>query len=105
MMNFVKSSSGIGSLELPIIMYEDDVSHIMNTTTCYIKSDITMHIPKKFYPHALQRNGETHILQVKSCNNIGDSYVFDISIILLSFQANILLFPHNMGNNLYVFLD
>ena len=41
----------------------------------YIKSNMTKHIiPKLFYPHELQKNGEIEILQTKSCDNIADLF-------------------------------
>ena len=59
MMNFVQSSSGIGSLKSPTIIYEDNAACIAQMQTGYIKSNITKHIsPKLFYPHDLQEKGE-----------------------------------------------
>jgi hypothetical protein len=41
----------------------------------YIKSNMTKHIiPKLFYPHELQKNGEIEILQTKSCDNLADLF-------------------------------
>ena len=59
MINFIESSSGIGSLESPTIIYEDNAACITQMQTGYIKSNITKHIsPKLFYPHELQQTGE-----------------------------------------------
>jgi hypothetical protein len=75
MMNFVQGSSGIGSLESPTIIYEDNAACIVQMQTGYIKSNITKHIaPKLFYPHELQKNGEISILQTKSCDNLADLF-------------------------------
>jgi hypothetical protein len=75
MMNFVQGSSGIGSLELPTIIYEDNAACIVHMQTGYIKSNITKHIaPKLFYPHELQKSGEIDILQTKSCDNLADLF-------------------------------
>jgi hypothetical protein len=75
MMNFVQSSSGIGSLESPTIIYEDNAACIVQMQTGYIKSNITKHIaPKLFYPHELQEQGEIKILQTKSCDNLADLF-------------------------------
>jgi hypothetical protein len=75
MMNFVQGSSGIGSLESPTIIYEDNVACIVEMQTCYIKSNITKHIsPKLFYPHELQKSEEIYILHMKSCDNLADLF-------------------------------
>jgi hypothetical protein len=75
MMNFVQGSSGIGSLESPTIIYEDNAACIVQMQTGYIKSDITKHIaPKYFFPHELQKGGEIKILQTKSCDNLADLF-------------------------------
>ena len=43
--------------------------------SCYIKSNMTKHIiPKLFYSHELQKNGEIEILQTKSCDNLADLF-------------------------------
>jgi hypothetical protein len=40
-----------------------------------VKSNITKHIiPKLFYPHELQVNGEISILQTKSHDNLADLF-------------------------------
>jgi hypothetical protein len=37
---------------------------------------MTKHIiPKLFYPHELQKNGEIKILQTKSWDNLADSFI------------------------------
>ena len=75
MMNFVQSSSGIGSVKSPTIIYEDNAACIAQMQTGYIKSNITKHIsPKLFYPHDLQEKGEISILQTKSCDNLADLF-------------------------------
>ena len=75
MINFIESSSGIGSLESPTIIYEDNAACITQMQTGYIKSNITKHIsPKLFYPHELQQTGEINILQTKSCDNLADLF-------------------------------
>jgi hypothetical protein len=49
----------------------------------YIKSNIIKHIaPKLFYPHALQKIGEIHILQRKSCDNLADLFIKSLPIYL-----------------------
>jgi hypothetical protein len=64
MINHIEQSCGTGSLESPIIIYEDNAACITQTQTGYIKSNITKHIaPKLLYPHELQQSGEINILQ------------------------------------------
>ena len=46
----------------------------------YINSNMTKHIiPKLFYPHELQKNGEIEILQAKSCDNLADLFTKSLS--------------------------
>jgi hypothetical protein len=75
MINQITQSCGIGSINSPTIIYEDNVVCVVQMETGYIKSNITKHIaPKLFYPHELQKNGEINILQIKSCDNLGDLF-------------------------------
>jgi hypothetical protein len=75
MINHITLSCGIGSINSPTIIYEDNVACVVQMETGYIKSNITKHIaPKLFYPHELQKNGEINILQTKSCDNLGDLF-------------------------------
>ena len=71
MINHIQQSCGIGSIESPTIIYEDNSACVTQMQSGYIKSNITKHIiPKLFYPHELQENGEINILQIKSCDNL-----------------------------------
>nr|CAD40421.3 OSJNBa0065J03.17 [Oryza sativa Japonica Group] len=75
MVNHILTSCGIGSLESPTIIYEDNAACVVQMKTGYIKSNITKHIaPKLFYPHELQQHGEINILQTKSCDNLADLF-------------------------------
>ena len=75
MINHIQQSYGIGSIEAPTIIYEDNVTCIVQMKTGYIKSNITKHIaPKLFYPHELQQNGEINILRIKSNDNYTDLF-------------------------------
>jgi hypothetical protein len=75
MINHITQSCGIGSINSPSIIYEDNAACVIQIETGYIKSNITKHIaPKLFYPHELQKNGEINILQTKSCDNLGDLF-------------------------------
>jgi hypothetical protein len=62
MINHITQSCGIGSINSPTIIYEDNAACVVQMETGYIKSNITKHIaPKLFYPHELQKNGEINI--------------------------------------------
>ena len=75
MINHILNSSGLGSIESPTIIYEDNAACVVQMETGYIKSNITKHIaPKLFYPHELQKKGEINILQTKSCDNLADLF-------------------------------
>ena len=75
MINHIQKSCGIGHINEPIIIYEDNSACIAQMNMGYIKSNITKHIaPKLFYPHELQKNGEIEILQTKSCDNLADLF-------------------------------
>ena len=71
MINHIQQSCGIGHINEPTIIYEDNSACIAEMNMGYIKSNITKHIaPKLFYPHELQKNREIEILQTKSCDNL-----------------------------------
>ena len=71
MINHIIQSCGIGALETPTIIFEDNSACVTQMESDYIKSNMTNHIiPKLFYPHELQKNGEIEILQTKSCGNL-----------------------------------
>ena len=71
----IRQSCGIGSIESPTIIYEDNSVSFTQMQSGYIKSNITKHIVSKlFYPHELQENGEINILQIKSCDNLADIF-------------------------------
>ena len=90
--NHIQQSCGIGSIESPTIIYEDNSACVTQMQTGYIKSNITKHIaPKLFYPHELQESGEINILQIKSCDNLAD--LFTKSLPTSMFQK----FVHDIG--------
>ena len=75
MINHIQQACGIGSIESPTIIYEDNSACVTQMQTGYIKSNITKHIvPKLFYPLELQENGEINILQIKSYDNLADLF-------------------------------
>jgi hypothetical protein len=75
MINHIIQSCGIDALETPTIIFEDNSACVTQMESCYIKSNRTKHtIPKLFYPHERQKNGEIEILQTKSCDNLADLF-------------------------------
>jgi hypothetical protein len=75
MINHIIQSCRIGALETPTIIFEDNSACVTRMESCYIKSNMNKHIiPKLFYPHELQKNGEIKILQIKSCDNLADLF-------------------------------
>jgi hypothetical protein len=66
----IHTSYGMGIVESPTIIYEDNVACVAQMQTWYIKNNYTKHISLKlFYPYELQENWEIRILQIKYCNN------------------------------------
>ena len=66
MINHKIQSCGIGVIETPTIIFEVTLECVTQMESCYIKSNMTKHIiPKLFYPHELQKNGEIEILQTR----------------------------------------
>ena len=56
-------------------MYEDNAACIAQLKDGYIKGDRTKHIlPKFFFTHELQKNGEVQVLQVRSSDNSTDLF-------------------------------
>ena len=90
--NHIPQSCGIGSIESPTIIYEDNSACVTQMQTGYIKRNVTNHIaPKLFYPHELQESGKINILQIKSCDNLAD--LFTKSLPTSIFQK----FVHDIG--------
>ena len=80
MINHIIQSCGIGAIDTPTIILEDNSACVTQMESGYIKSNMTKHIipkhiiPKLFYPHELQKNGKIEILQTKSCDNLADLF-------------------------------
>jgi hypothetical protein len=73
--NHIETSCGIGALESPTIIYEDNVACVAQIQIGYIKTNYMKHISSKlFYPHKLQEQWEISILQTKSCDNLLDLF-------------------------------
>ena len=69
MINHIIQSCGIGALETPTIIFEDNSACVTQMGSGYIKSNMTKPIiPKLFYPQ------EIKILQTKSCDNLADLF-------------------------------
>jgi hypothetical protein len=71
----IQTSRGIGALEPPTIIYEDNAVCVAQIQTRCIKTNYMKHISLKlFYPYELQEHGEIIILQIKSCENLVDLF-------------------------------
>ncbi|XP_021839035.2 uncharacterized protein [Spinacia oleracea] len=61
--------------EAPTVMYEDNTTCIAQLKDGYIKGDKTKHIlPKFFFTHELQKNGDVQVLQNRSSENLTDLF-------------------------------
>ncbi|KAL0797045.1 hypothetical protein Bca101_068422 [Brassica carinata] len=67
MIQHIRADSGISKRkDAPTIMYEDNAACIAQLKDGYIKGDMTKHIlPKFFFTHGLQKNGELQVLQTE----------------------------------------
>ena len=72
----VRETCGLSSERMaPTIIYEDNTACIAQLKEGYIKGDRTKHIlPKFFFTHDLQRNGDVDIQQIRSCENLADLF-------------------------------
>jgi hypothetical protein len=83
--NHIETSCGIGALESPTIIYEDNAACVAQMQIWYIKINYTKHIsPKLFYPYEPQEHEKISILQTKSCDNLTD--LFTKSLLLAIFD-------------------
>jgi hypothetical protein len=54
MVHYILTSCGIGSLESPTIIYEDNAACVVQMETGYAKTNLNKHVaPKLFVPHDL----------------------------------------------------
>ena len=61
-------------------MYEDNAACISQLKGGYIKGDRTKHIlPKFFFTHDLQQNGEIEVQQILSSDNLADLFTKALS--------------------------
>jgi hypothetical protein len=76
MIDHIQKSCGIGAIESPMIIYEDNAAYVAQVQTGYIKTNYTKHISLKlFCPHELQKGGDISIMQIKSCDNLADLFM------------------------------
>lgn len=61
--------------EVPTVMHEDNAACIVQLKERYIKGDRTKHIlPKFFFTHDLQKEGEIRVTQIRSSENLADLF-------------------------------
>jgi hypothetical protein len=54
MIDHILKLCGVGALDAPTIIFEDNAACVAQMESCYIKSNLIEHItPKLFYPHEL----------------------------------------------------
>jgi hypothetical protein len=83
--NHIETLCGIGALESPTIIYEDNVACVAQIQTGYIKTNYIKHISLKlFYPHELQEHGEISILQTKSYDNLVDIFTKSLPLAIFN---------------------
>jgi hypothetical protein len=70
MIDHIQKSCGLGAIEWPTIIYENNAACVAQQTR-YIKTNYTKHISLKlFYPLELHESGEITIMQIKPYHNI-----------------------------------
>jgi ribonuclease HI len=76
MIQHICNSCGLSSGDKePTILYEDNTACISQLKGGYIKGDRTKHIlPKFFFTHDLQKNGDIIIHQIRSSENLADLF-------------------------------
>jgi len=61
--------------KMPTVLYKDNATCIAQLKGGYIKGDRTKHIlPKFFFTHDLQKNGDIDVQQIRSCENLADLF-------------------------------
>lgn len=72
----IQGAFGLPIDNSPTILYEDNVSCVTHMKEGYIKSDITKHIPLKFFSFTqeLERNKEVDIQYICSSDNVVDLF-------------------------------
>nr|KYP58720.1 Retrovirus-related Pol polyprotein from transposon TNT 1-94 [Cajanus cajan] len=89
----IRETCGLSSGKMTsTVIYEDNVACIAQLKDGYIKGDRTKHIlPKFFFTHDLQRNGDINVQQVRSSDNLAD--LFTKSLLRIFFEQLI----HKIG--------
>ncbi|GJU28213.1 retrovirus-related pol polyprotein from transposon TNT 1-94 [Tanacetum coccineum] len=72
----IRRSCGISlENEAPTVLYEDNAACLTQLKECYIKGDKTKRIlPKFFFTHDIQKNGDIIVQQVRSSDNLVDLF-------------------------------
>ncbi|XP_058771701.1 secreted RxLR effector protein 161-like [Vicia villosa] len=72
----IQGASGLPIDNNPTILYEDNVACVTQMREGYIKSDITKHIPPKFFSFTqeLERNKEVDVQYIRSSDNIANLF-------------------------------
>lgn len=77
MIKYIRKNFGLSheNENPPTLLYEDNAACIAQLKGGYIKEDKTKHIsPKFFLTHALQKNGEIDMQQIRSSDNLADLF-------------------------------
>lgn len=76
MTHHIRTACGItDGKDEPTVLYEDNAACIAQLKDGYIKGDKTKHVlPKFFFTHDLQKEGEVKVLQVRSSENSADLF-------------------------------
>jgi hypothetical protein len=85
MIDHTQKLCGIGAIQSPTIIYEDNVACVAQMQIRYIKTNYIKYISLKlFYSHELQECGKISIFQIKSCDNLAN--LFTKSLFLATFD-------------------
>lgn len=75
MTQHIRSNCGMNEDKEPTVMFEDNAACIAQLKDGYIKGDRTKHIlPKFFFTHELQKDGQVKVQQVRSSENSADLF-------------------------------
>ncbi|KAF3652998.1 hypothetical protein FXO38_15850 [Capsicum annuum] len=75
MIHLIREKCGLKYDNVPIILYRDNATYIAHLKGGFTKGDRTKHIlPKLFYIHELQKNGDINMQQIRSSDNVADLF-------------------------------
>ena len=106
----IRENYGLSSIiNSATILYEDNAACITQIRGSYIKGDRTKHIaPKFFYTHELQKSGNIDIKQIRSCDNLADTFTKPLPIAIFKKMVHNIgmrrlkdIFTMNNGNSMY----